>query len=1018
MKHIRIILFLVIACLIALPSAFSQDISTQGTEFWVSFMGNGYKTNVDYGSPWVLNQVLVSGKRDCTGIIENPNTGWSQEFIVSANNITTLDHLESESYMEASDNEIILTKGLRIVTTDTVSVFCTNIANVSFDASYVLPVQALADDYIIQSYDQSTYTGWSTEYEQYLTSAFLIVAIEDNTTIDITPTVNSFSGLHPANQEFSITLNAGQTYQYRSNYTTYQRDLSGSRITARDCKKIAVFNGNTLTAIPNSRTSRDLIYEQAMPIQAWGKNFVVTGSFGRNDDYVKITSAADNNAILKNGELLTTLNAGESHIFALYGTEGSCFIESTYPAAVFLYNTSYDNADDSGDPSMVWIAPVEQRIDEITFTTFHDYSYANIDHHYVNVIVKTEDVGTVFLDNEQLSPLIFSRVNGNEGYSYARKEISHGVHHLSCANGFNAHVYGFGHAKGYAYLVGSKATNLVTTLVINELVVQPNDFYDYCIEEPITFAAQINAQNYQLEWDFGDGSPTSHQNPVQHTYHEKMIYRPTLVVNTDASGCSSSDSDTTAFYIDVRQKYAANEYDAVCMGEYYSGHGFSNVLIVNDTILGCLQENPNNPNCPDSLLVYITANETYVNPIIDSRCWSGEPEFYNENGFSFMFDHPDTYYRELELETVNGCDSLVTLTLTVADRITHEFSHHECGNTYIWDGRIYDHPGDFPYTYTSPAGCDSIVTLHLTMGQNRFHEFDTLVCGTFNWNGMSYDVSDDYTQHFETPDGCDSTVLCHLTIGGVVQGTTLTKDTCDAYRWLDSVYTETGLYPRKLESVLGCDSIVYLDLHLTYTPAPSGIRCAQNNAVIFGDTIAVVTNTEFFSFQYDFYVKDTMGHIDEWDTCEWSISRPSWMIEPFVDEQYSGRRYCRVYVAEPCDSLVILSARIKNDCGEITKVFYLKSSFLGLDENTANKASFSVTPNPNNGQMYLRLDHLTGKVSIRVYDMKGVLIDQLETYNDLENYTLQYNLKHSSAGIYFFVATAKEGTIAKKVIIE
>ncbi len=67
------------------------------------------------------------------------------------------------------------------------------------------------------------------------------------------------------------------------------------------------------------------------------------------------------------------------------------------------------------------------------------------------------------------SPLLFHRGNGNDNDSYIRQESSHDVHHLSCAHGFNAHVYGFGEAKGYAYLVGSKANNLSTSLVINDI---------------------------------------------------------------------------------------------------------------------------------------------------------------------------------------------------------------------------------------------------------------------------------------------------------------------------------------------------------------------------------------------------------------------------------------------------------------------------------------------------------------------------------------------------------------------
>jgi ribosomal protein S6 len=67
--------------------------------------------------------------------------------------------------------------------------------------------------------------------------------------------------------------------------------------------------------------------------------------------------------------------------------------------------------------------------------------------------------------------------------------------------------------------------------------------------------------------------------------------------------------------------------------------------------------------------------------------------------------------------------------------------------------------------------------------------------------------------------------------------------------------------------------------------------------------------------------------------------------------------------------------------------------------------------------MELRFEHLTGKIEVKVYDMRGSLIDQFETFNDLENKTLQYDLKPSNSGIYFFVATGKEGSAARKVVV-
>ena len=74
-------------------------------------------------------------------------------------------------------------------------------------------------------------------------------------------------------------------------------------------------------------------------------------------------------------------------------------------------------------------------------------------------------------------------------------------------------------------------------------------------------------------------------------------------------------------------------------------------------------------------------------------------------------------------------------------------------------------------------------------------------------------------------------------------------------------------------------------------------------------------------------------------------------------------------------------------------------------------------PNPNNGQMDIRFEQLTGKIDLKVYDMRGVLVDNLQVYNDLNTFVLNYNMQNHSNGIYFFVATGKEGTVTRKVVV-
>ena len=1013
MKHFKTFIIVCFIFCLCVPVSRAQNTSTQGKEFWLSFMHNGFKDHTDGG--WIINQVLISAKRDCTGIVTNPLTGWSQEFSVRANNITTVEIPATQGYHDTSEYETVMQKGIKVQSSDTISVYCTNIAYVSFDASFVLPTESLGDDYIIQSFDQSispnsNYYAYNNE-----TCSFVIVATEDNTDIDITPTVATLGG-HQAGQTFTITMNAGETYHVRSTRTSNDRDLSGTHIVASDCKKIAVFNGNTLTCIPiDQGNGFDHVFEQAMPLRSWGKTFVVTSSRNRNRDFIKITSSANFNEITKNGEHLVMLGAGQSYTFPMLESEGSCFLQASQPSAVYLFNnSSYDQnwLGGLGDPSMVWIAPVEQRINDVTFSTF-DHSNINIETHSVNIIVNTEDIANVYFDDEQISPLLFSRVNGNTDYSYTRRDITHGVHHISCNNGFNAHVYGFGHAKGYAYLVGSNAIDLSSSLTLNNEVVQPNESYPYCADKPITFNVEVNLPNYELLWDFGDGT-TSDQNPVVHTFSERRIYNVSLVITTDEGGCTGSSSNTTQFTVDATQQYII-ESDEICSGQLYSGYGFNNIRIINDTILARLQDNPIHNECQDSVLVYITAHENYHIPINDSRCWQGNPGVYDDHGFSFEYDHPGIYDRQLCLVTHNGCDSILNLHLTVADQITYEFSHHECSESYQWDGHSYTTSGDYERSYISIGGCDSIVTLHLTMGMPQFTSFDTITCGVFHWNDQDYDHSGTYQQVFSTIDGCDSIVDCNLILSGNVEGPTFNIAKCDSIYWQDTTYTTSGHYEKTLSTVLGCDSTIYLNLEMTYTPDPTPIYPLDP------ENIAphwVITATEFQINSYDFELWDNNSNCI-WESVEWSFENPDiqWVIEPDSTTNPPGKK-CKIYVLNHVEDTIWLNAKVSNGCAHgIERRYWLVCSFYGIDEDDPIPGNFNVIPNPNDGQMTLCFEHLTGKIDVKVYDMRGALVDHLQTYSATDRHTLPYQCASRTDGIYCFVVTGREGSIARKVIV-
>ena len=67
--------------------------------------------------------------------------------------------------------------------------------------------------------------------------------------------------------------------------------------------------------------------------------------------------------------------------------------------------------------------------------------------------------------------------------------------------------------------------------------------------------------------------------------------------------------------------------------------------------------------------------------------------------------------------------------------------------------------------------------------------------------------------------------------------------------------------------------------------------------------------------------------------------------------------------------------------------------------------------------MTLQFERFTGKINLKVYDMKGNLIDDLQTYNDMDSSNIDYNMRGFSDGVYLFVVTGKEGVLTKKVVV-
>ena len=155
-------------------------------------------------------------------------------------------------------------------------------------------------------------------------------------------------------------------------------------------------------------------------------------------------------------------------------------------------------------------------------------------------------------------------------------------------------------------------------------------------------------------------------------------------------------------------------------------------------------------------------------------------------------------YHEITGGASNGCDSFRLLDLTIKKSSGSTHTITAC-SSYKWiDGNTYTASNDTAtHTYAGGAanGCDSVVTLKLTIHYPKTGIHAVTACKSYKWiDGNTYTSSNStakYTYAGGASNGCDSVVtlsLALLTVNKTVTKTLdiLTSNAIDAdYQWID-----------------------------------------------------------------------------------------------------------------------------------------------------------------------------------------------------------------------------------------
>ena len=216
---------------------------------------------------------------------------------------------------------------------------------------------------------------------------------------------------------------------------------------------------------------------------------------------------------------------------------------------------------------------------------------------------------------------------------------------------------------------------------------------------------------------------------------------------------------------------------------------------------------------------------------------------YNTNNNSATFTIPNG--------ASNGCDSVVSLNLTI-NSIANGLDVVSSCLPIVWiDGNTYN-TNNNSATFTIPNGasngCDSIVTLNLTISSAVNGADVQTSCSAFTWIDDNTYNANNNSATFTIPNGasngCDSIVTLSLTFSPSVSGIDV-QAACGSLTWIDgntynsSNNTATFLIPNGAGS--GCDSLVTLNLTISPAPVLAGI-VGGNSVVCQNESFALQTS--------------------------------------------------------------------------------------------------------------------------------------------------------------------------------